>query len=92
MKPSRGSRLRNTAVRTLREMGKFEVCICVVEKMNGSDYVRFKEVIRRFNGYADALKYAGETKKNVVHQTRGKASANAGGNEDRRIFVGCNRA
>ena len=48
----------------LRDMEKFQVCICVVEKMNGSDYVRFKDVILKFDEYADAIKYAEKMRKN----------------------------
>ena len=47
-------------------MEKFEVCICVVEKMNGSDYIRFKDVTLKFDEYADAIKYAEKMKKNSV--------------------------
>lgn len=60
-----GLRKVKSSVRSLRNMEKFEVCICVVEKMNGSDYIRFKDIIRKFNEYSDALKYAGKIKKNV---------------------------
>ncbi|MBE0511488.1 hypothetical protein IBX38_00375 [Candidatus Bathyarchaeota archaeon] len=43
-------------------MEKFEVCVCVVEKTNGSGYenVRFKDVILTFDDYADAIKCAGK--------------------------------
>ena len=51
--------------RLLGNMEKFEVCICVVEKMNGGDYIRFKDIIRKFDEYAGALKYAAKIKKNV---------------------------
>ena len=48
-------------------MEKFEVCTCVVEKMNGIDYILFKDVIRKFSGYADAIKYVEDIKKTVAH-------------------------
>lgn len=48
-------------------MAKFQVCICVVEKTSGSEYehIRFKDVILKFNDYADAIKYAQNMRKNV---------------------------
>ena len=51
--------------RALGDMKKFEVCICVVEKMNGSDYIRFKDVFLKFDEYADAIKYAEKMKKSA---------------------------
>jgi len=52
--------------RFVRDMEKFEVCICVVEKMNGSDYIRFKDVTLKFGEYAGAIKYVEKMKKNSV--------------------------
>lgn len=52
--------------RFVRDIKKFEVCICVVEKMNGSDYIRFKDVTLKFDEYAGAIKYAEKMKKNSV--------------------------
>ena len=34
----------------------FEVCVCIVEKMNGSDYIRFKDILDKFADYSSALK------------------------------------
>ena len=34
-------------------------------KMNGSEYVRFKDVILKFDDYADAIKYAEKMKKSA---------------------------
>jgi hypothetical protein len=51
----------------LRDMTKFQVCMCVVEKTSGSGYehIRFKDIILKFNDYADAIKYAQKMRKNV---------------------------
>jgi len=54
-------------------MEKFEVCICVVEKMNGSDYIRFKDVTLKFDEYADAIKYAKMKKNNARYESEGEA-------------------
>ena len=45
-------------------MEKFEVCMYVVEKMNGSEYIRLKDVILKFDEYADAVKYVEKMRKN----------------------------
>ncbi len=44
----------------MRDIAKFQVCICVVEKTSESGYehIRFKNIILKFNDYADAMKYA----------------------------------
>jgi len=44
----------------MRDMAKFQVCICVVEQMreSGYEHVLFKSIILKFNDYADAMKYA----------------------------------
>lgn len=46
-------------------MEKFEFCICVVEKTDGTDNIRFKYTIRKFDEYINALGYAEKIKKNI---------------------------
>ncbi len=54
-------------------MERFEFCICVVEKTDGSDNVRFKYTIRKFDEYANALEYAKKIK-NDISRVRGHAN------------------
>jgi hypothetical protein len=46
---------------------RFEVCITVVEKMNGSDWdgTRYKDIIQKFADYAEALRYAEQMKQKL---------------------------